>query len=68
MIVVAIIGILAAIPIPNCLKFRSKAGEGKLNPSAIRTAQEAYLAEVGTFQAWGLTRPACPTRRSRPEP
>ncbi len=61
MIVVAIIGILAAIAIPNFLKFqlRSKAGEGKLNLAAIRTAQEAYFAEVGTFQAWGLT-PAVP--------
>ncbi len=57
MIVVAIIGILAAIAIPNFLKFqlRSKAGEGKLNLAAVRTAQEAYFAEVGTFQAWGLT-------------
>jgi type IV pilus assembly protein PilA len=54
MIVVAIIGILAAIAIPNFLKFqlRSKAGEGKLNLSGIRTAQESYFAETGTFMAW----------------
>ena len=57
MIVVAIIGILAAIAIPNFLKFqlRSKAGEGKLNLSGIRTAQESYFAETGTFQMWGST-------------
>ncbi len=54
MIVVAIIGILAAIAIPNFLKFqlRAKAGEGKLNLSGIRTAQESYFAEAGTFVAW----------------
>jgi type IV pilus assembly protein PilA len=54
MIVVAIIGILAAIAIPNFLKFqlRSKAGEGKLNLAGIRTAQESYFAEAGTFVAW----------------
>ncbi|MFI5216165.1 MAG: type IV pilin protein, partial [Candidatus Limnocylindria bacterium] len=40
MIVVAIIGILAAIAIPNFLKFQLKAktSEGKTNLAAIRTA------------------------------
>ena len=39
MIVVAIIGILAAIAIPNFLRFqlRSRVGEGKTNIAAIRT-------------------------------
>jgi type IV pilus assembly protein PilA len=51
MIVVAIIGILAAIAIPNFIRFqlRSRAGEGKINLAAIRTAEEAYLAEFGRY-------------------
>lgn len=54
MIVVAIIGILAAIAIPNFLKMqlRAKAGEGKVNLAAIRTAQESYYAEVGFYVPW----------------
>ena len=51
MIVVAIIGILAAIAIPNFIRFqlRSKAGEGKLNLVAIRSAEASYFGEYGTF-------------------
>ena len=51
MIVVAIIGILAAIAIPNFLRFqlRSKASEGKINLAAIRSAEEGYFAEFGTY-------------------
>jgi type IV pilus assembly protein PilA len=47
MIVVAIIGILAAVAIPNYLRFqlRSRATEGKTNLAAIRTAQDGYYAE-----------------------
>jgi type IV pilus assembly protein PilA len=53
MIVVAIIGILAAIAIPNFLRFqlRSRVGEGKTNIAAIRTAEEAYTAEYATYVA-----------------
>jgi len=53
MIVVAIIGILAAIAIPNFLRFqlKSKSSEGKVNIAAIRTAEESYLAEFGTYVA-----------------
>jgi type IV pilus assembly protein PilA len=51
MIVVAIIGILAAIAIPNFIRFqlRSKAGEAKVNIAAIRTAQEGFFAEFGNY-------------------
>ncbi|MBC8187836.1 MAG: prepilin-type N-terminal cleavage/methylation domain-containing protein [Proteobacteria bacterium] len=53
MIVVAIIGILAAIAIPNFLRFqlKSKSSEGKVNIAAIRTAEESYLAEFGVYIA-----------------
>jgi type IV pilus assembly protein PilA len=56
MIVVAIIGILAAIAIPNFLRFqlRSRVGEGKTNIAAIRTAEEAYAAEFATYVATNL--------------
>ncbi len=56
MIVVAIIGILAAIAIPNFLRFqlKSKSSEGKVNLAAIRTAEESYLAEFGVYVAAGV--------------
>jgi type IV pilus assembly protein PilA len=49
--VVAIIGILAAIAIPNFLMFqlRSKTGEAKTNLAGIRTAEEGYFAEFGLY-------------------
>ena len=51
MIVVAIIGILAAIAIPNFLNFRLKAktSEAKSNLGAIRSTQVAYFAEWSTW-------------------
>ena len=51
MIVVAIIGILAAIAIPNFLQFRLKAktSEAKSNLGAIRSTQVAYYAEWDTW-------------------
>ncbi len=57
MIVVAIIGIRAAIAIPNFLQFqlRSKTGEAKTNISAIRTAEEGYFAEFNNYVAAGQT-------------
>ena len=53
MIVVAIIGILAAIAIPNFIRFqlKSKSSEGKVNLAAIRTAEEGYMAEFGNYIA-----------------
>ena len=60
MIVVAIIGILAAIAIPNFLRFqlKSKSSEGKVNIAAIRTAEESYLAEFGGTSVAGTVSPA----------
>ena len=65
MIVVAIIGILAAIAIPNFLRFqlRSKTGEAKTNLAAMRTAEEGYFAEYGIYVP---RRPCC--RRARRTP
>ena len=49
MIVVAIIGILAAIAIPNFIRFqlKSKSSEGKVNLAAIRTAEEGRYKTHG---------------------
>ena len=69
MIVVAIIGILAAIAIPNFLKFqlRSKTGEAKMNLAAMRTAEEGYFAEYGLYVGTGAQAPAgAPTAAKRP--
>jgi type IV pilus assembly protein PilA len=65
MIVVAIIGILAAIAIPNFIKFqlRSKAGEGKINLAAVRTAEESYFAEVGTYLGWAAEPTTAPVQQ-----
>ncbi|MFQ5697342.1 MAG: type IV pilin protein [Myxococcota bacterium] len=51
MIVVAIIGILAAIAIPNFLRFqlRAKAGEGKINLESIRASEEGFFAEFSGY-------------------
>ena len=57
MIVVAIIGVLAAIAVPNFVRFqlRSKTSEAKMNIAAIRTAEDAYFATNGTYLAAFLT-------------
>ena len=51
MIVIAIIGILAAIAIPNYLGYTCKAkqSEAKSSLGAIATCQEAYFAEFDTY-------------------
>ena len=74
MIVVAIIGILAAIAIPNFIRFqlRSKAGEGKLNLVAVRSAEGSYFGEYGTYiqmlaepQTTGVVAGAIPSSSKR---
>ena len=53
MIVVAIIGILAAIAIPNFMTYQAKArqSEAKVGLGGMFTAATAYFAEQGTFVA-----------------
>ena len=55
MIVVAIIAILAAIAIPNFLKFsmKAKTSEATTNLAAIRTSQESYRSENDVYLACG---------------
>jgi type IV pilus assembly protein PilA len=68
MIVVAIIGILAAIAIPNFLKFqlRSKTGEAKTNLAGIRTAEEGYFAEFNNYLAASQAPSGSPTQNKTP--
>ena len=56
MIVVAIIGILAAIAIPNFSKFqaRAKQSEAKANLKGIYTAKHASYGEQDTFKCGSL--------------
>lgn len=51
MIVVAIIGILAVIAIPNFLKYqaRAKQSEAKANLAALHASEMAYFAEKNTY-------------------
>jgi type IV pilus assembly protein PilA len=52
MVVVAIIGILAAIAVPNYQRFtaKSKQSEAKSNLSAVYSAERAFNAEWQTYQ------------------
>jgi len=64
MIVVAIIGILAAIAIPNfiAMQLRAKRSELPTNVDGIRTAEKAYHHEWDSFTAAGSTPASLPGR------
>ena len=53
MIVVAIVGILAAIAIPNFMRYqaKSKQSEAKVNLRSIYTTQNTYFGEYDTYTA-----------------
>ena len=67
MIVVAIIGILAAIAIPNFLamQLRAKRSELPTNIDAIRTVEKAYHAEWSAFTACLVQVPATNPGRTK---
>jgi type IV pilus assembly protein PilA len=69
MIVIAIVGILAAVAIPTYLRFqiRAKAAEVKINLAAIKTAEESFFAEFSSYTACSavpLTWTSGPTARN----
>src|SRR4051812_49135342 len=53
MVVVAIIGVLAAIAIPNYTRYQARArqSEAKVNLAGLYTAEQSYYAEQGTFSS-----------------
>jgi type IV pilus assembly protein PilA len=67
MIVVAIIGILAAIAIPNFLQYqlKSRQSEAKTNLQAIKTSEVSFNAERGCYvgvAAYGVVAPVAGTK------
>src|SRR5919108_1694121 len=67
MIVVAIIGIIAAIAIPNFIKFqaRSKQSEVKANLKAMFTAEKAFFQEKDRYSSLIGELPFAPERNNR---
>ena len=60
MIVVAIIGILAAIAIPNFIRYqlKSKTTEAKTVLGGVKTSQEAFRAEIDNYANVTTTQPS----------
>lgn len=67
MIVVAIIGILAAIAIPNFIKFqaRAKQTEVKANLKALYVAQQAFMQATSRYSSSPVTIGFAPERSNR---
>ena len=65
MIVVAILGILATIAVPNFLRMRERAkvAEAKANLGAIRVTQHAYYSEYNRYVG---NQPQTPDRTANP--
>jgi type IV pilus assembly protein PilA len=70
MIVVAIIGILAAIAIPNFLQYqlKSKQSEAKVNLGAIKTSEVAFQAERGCYVGVAAEGAAAPAANIKTTP
>ncbi len=62
MIAVAVVGVLIATAIANFsrVQLRSRAGEARTQLAAIRTAEEGYFAEHGSYAPSGLEHPPPP--------
>ena len=67
MIVVAIVGILAAMSMPWYMRFqmRAKAAESRANLAAIRSSEEGYFAEFGTYIAMSAVPSGSPLSTKR---
>lgn len=57
MLVVAIIGVLASLAVPQLILFqlRAKSAEAKTNLSALRTAEHGYFSEHGRYVPAGIS-------------
>ena len=65
MVAVAIIGILSSMAVPSYqrMQFRSKSAEGRSNLASLRTSQEAYFFEFGSYIGAAPTPAAPPIQR-----